>query len=230
MTSLKEVKAASLLLDFNLYPRHKVDRTHVLHIRSALRAEEEMPPVIADKATKRVVDGTHRVISVLDEFGDDATICVEFRTYATEADIIEDAVRLNTGHGSNLTPHDRVRCIVLAQEYGLSADRLADALRSPLAEVEILKTERVGKVRGGDHPIPIKQGLKHLTRGGRKITKKQADGMADAGALNRTYYVNEVIRTLEYDLADWENPKFVERLIRLRDLLNDLNLNQKAVF
>jgi len=224
VAKVTEVKAASLVLDYNLYPRHKVDSTHVLHLRSALRAGEKLPPVVADEASRRVVDGFHRVVSHLQEHGDEATIRVEFRKYESEADLIEDAIRLNSGHGSNLTPWDRVRCTILAEEYGLAVGRLAAALRAPLAEVEDLRLRRTVKV-GRDATIsPIKRGFSHLAKKG-KVTKRQMEGMETAGGLQRTYYVNEVIRTLEYDLADWENPKFVDRLKVLKAMLNEIDLD-----
>ena len=43
---LVTMKAAELVQDFNLYPRHKVDSTHVLHIRQARRAGEKFPPIM----------------------------------------------------------------------------------------------------------------------------------------------------------------------------------------
>ena len=76
---MTKVLAASLVLDFNFYPRHKVDDYHVSEIRASMQAGVIMPPVRADKASKRVVDGLHRVTAALKEGGTDGKGGVIFK-------------------------------------------------------------------------------------------------------------------------------------------------------
>jgi hypothetical protein len=222
MGKIIEMKAAEIVLDYNLYPRHKIDGTHVLHIRSALRAGEELPPVVVDKSSRRATDGFHRITAALKEFGDDATIKALVKDYGSEGEMFEDAISMNSGHGSNLTPFDRVRCITLAEEFKIDLDSLAVALRMPAEEIQKLQITRTAKSRTSPGLTPIKQGLGHLA--GRKLTKKQEEGNESYGGLKPLFYVNQVILCIEKDLIDTSNTNLLAGMATLRDLLNGLDL------
>jgi ParB-like chromosome segregation protein Spo0J len=53
--------ASELMIDFNLYPRHAIDSTHVNDLLNALKAGAKLPPVVINQQDKRVVDGFHRL-------------------------------------------------------------------------------------------------------------------------------------------------------------------------
>jgi len=222
--STAKVPAASLLLDENLYPRHKVDATHVAHIRSALRAGEDLPPVVADRKSKKVTDGFHRITGHLKEFGDDAEIKVEWREYDGEAEMLLDAIHMNSGHGHNLSRYDRVRCIQLAEEYRITPEQVAAALRSRPDEVQKLRATRTAKDKHG--MVPIKQGLGHLA--GRRITKRQAAGIGSFGGKHQMWFVNQLIHLIEHDLLDTENEGLMERLAQLAGLLETIDVMTAA--
>ena len=67
---MRSILVSALMLDYNLYPRHVVDEQHVHYIVEAMRSGAEMPPVVADKRSKRVIDGFHRVTAVKKMHGD----------------------------------------------------------------------------------------------------------------------------------------------------------------
>lgn len=222
MSEIVELRAAEVVLDYNVYPRNKVDATHVKLIRAAMRGGNSLPPIVVEGKSRRAVDGFHRDVAALREYGEDATIKAELREYESDAELFLDAVRLNSGHGANLTPYDRVRCLTIADELKITSDDVARALRSSPEELKDMKLRRIATQKGGGL-VPLKSGLVHLAD--RKLSRKQVVGNEQAGGLSRTYYVNEVIRTIEYDLADWSNESFVARLAHLRDLLNGLDLS-----
>jgi hypothetical protein len=210
------VQAASVVLDFDLYPRHKVDSTHVTHIREAMRAGEALPPVVVDRKSRRVVDGFHRVTGALREGGEEATIAVEWRTYESDAEMFRDAMYLNSGHGSNLSRYDRVRCLQIAEEFGIALADVAQALRTNPDDVMELRTTRTAK--GAKGLTAIKHGTGHLA--GRKLTKRQEEGVASYGGMNQLYFVNQVVLLIEKDLLDTENEPLMERLAHLHGLLD----------
>ena len=96
------VKATELVQDYDLYPRAQVDGYHVREIAEALEAGVSMPPVIAEKGTKRVVDGFHRIRAAQKIHGATAKIEVVFKVYGSEAELFREAMRLNADHGRNL--------------------------------------------------------------------------------------------------------------------------------
>lgn len=218
---LLEMKAAEVVLDYNLYPRHKIDATHVQHIRAALRAGEALPPPVVDRRSRRATDGFHRVTATLKEFGEDATITVEARDYESEADMFVDAIHMNSGHGSNLTPYDRVRCITVAEEFKIDPEELARALRTSPDDLEALRITRTARTKGASI-TPIKHGLGHLA--GRRLSKLQQEGNESYGGLRPLFYVNQVLLLIEKDLIDDSDGRLVERLAHLRDTLNGMRL------
>lgn len=221
-----EMKAAEIILDYNLYPRHKLDATHVTHIRLAIRAGNGVPPVVVCKKTKKATDGFHRITAALKEFGPDATVRAELRTYGNDGERLLDAFHMNSDHGRNLTPYDRVRCIAMAEEFKVSMKDVAKALRMPLDEARRLGVRRAHDPKT-QKVIPIKHGLSHLV--GQDLTPKQEEGNRTYGGMQPLYYVNQVIRMIENDLLDFDNVKLIEGLSELRDRLNGLEgLAQKS--
>jgi hypothetical protein len=78
------VLCVELVQDYSLYPRTVTDDAHVARLVEALRAGETFPPVVADKASRRVVDGFHRIKAYIRAEGDEAKCAVEWRDYADD--------------------------------------------------------------------------------------------------------------------------------------------------
>ena len=106
-----------------------------------------MPPIIADRKTKRIVDGFHRGRAYRRLFGDGYECEVVWRDYASEADLFGDAMRMNSAHGNNITPHDRTRCILIGERLGMDEGDIADALHITIDRLENIRLTRIGKRR-----------------------------------------------------------------------------------
>lgn len=211
----KRIPIAKLVLDFNIYPRHKVDSTHVKHLAETMQAGHTLPPVIVDAKTMRVVDGFHRVRAARSLHGAEATMLCELRTYATEADVLADAIRLNAAHGRNLAPWDRARCIMLAEQVGLEGPRIAELLCVRIESLELKKVTRFAEYH--NEPVPIKRTISHLA--GQELTPQQVTANERAGGMTALFYVNQIISLLENDALDWSNTPLVERLHVLGGLI-----------
>lgn len=138
-----------LVEDFKLYPRTDVDeKVHVTNIAEAILAGVPIPPIVADVQSYRIVDGWHRK-RAYQRLKYEAVPCI-LKQYDSEADMFEDAVRLNATHGRPLSMYERKRCIEIAQELGLSLERITKALavRVELAEkwIATFATDSEGKV------------------------------------------------------------------------------------
>jgi hypothetical protein len=90
---------SSLMEDMDLYPRHSIDSTYVASLLEALKAGDQLPPIIIDKKSLRIVDGWHRARAYKRLHGASGSIDVITVQYKSEADIIFDAVKRNAGHG-----------------------------------------------------------------------------------------------------------------------------------
>ena len=210
-----KIKVSKLLFDYNLYPRHKIDPYHVNSMAESLRAGAEMPPVLVDRKSNRVVDGFHRVSAYRKVYGPNVKIPAILKEWPDEASILEEAGILNASHGRALTTYDKVRYIALAETVHLEPERIASALNIRLERVEELKMERLAGYCL--ESVALKRTTSHLA--GYELTDKQVAYNTKAGGLHQTFYINQVIAMLESDTVNWGNERTVKSLGKLYELL-----------
>jgi|LSQX01.2.fsa_nt_gb hypothetical protein len=215
---MRTIKAASLVLDHNLYPRNNVDRHNVLSIKDALAAGETLPPVICDKRSKRVTDGFHRVIATL-EMDPEGTIDVIEKAYKNEQEMFLDSMRLNASHGAKLDSCDRTRCLLIAERLSIPVDSVAGALHVPVDRLGKLRNERTATTSRGLE-IPLKRTFRHMAD--KRLNKRQIEANERSSGMNQAFYVNQLIDMLESDLLDKSDEGLLERLRHLHGLLDEL--------
>ena len=216
---MRKMKAAELVLDFDLYPRNNVDSHNVRCMVDAMEAGAEMPPVVIDKKSKRVVDGFHRVRAALRTGGEDAEIDVIEKQYKNEAAIFLDAMKYNGTHGARLDPCDRTRCTIIAQRLRISLDDVAGALNMPVDKLGKLAVNRTAHGAGG-LAIPLKRTNQHMA--GKKLNKTQQEANQRSSGMQQVFYVNQVIDLIEAKLLDQQDENLLLRLRHLSELLENL--------
>lgn len=214
----KKVKVAALLLDYNLYPRHRIDSTHVAGMVRALAAGELFPPIVADRTSRRVIDGFHRIEAIKRFSGEEAEIDVEWHSYETEADMLEDAIRLNARHGNRLNPWDRARSVLLAEEMGLSIDRTAVALAMTVEAVGEFKLRKLA-IAPDAKLLPIKGTIAYLA--GKHLNSLQVQGNERAGGMRPLFYINQVMNLVNYSLIDESDERLMAALKALHRVLSE---------
>jgi hypothetical protein len=213
---MRKLKAAELVLDFDLYPRNNVDSHNVTTLVDALAAEMELPPVIIDKKSKRVVDGFHRVRAHLRHYGEDAEITVIEKTYKTDADMFLDSMRYNATHGAKLDPCDRTHCVIVAERLSIPIELVAGALNMPSDKLGNLRDTRTAR-SGGGLCIPLKRTVSGFA--GRRLTKRQEEANTKLSGMNQAFYANQLVELIESNMLDTEDEMLMERLQILHDLL-----------
>ena len=172
-TKLGKVKALELVKDWNLWPRYEsqaLDATNLARIREAIKAGEELPPIIVDIKTNRIVDGFHRHEAYLKEFGDTTEITVEFREYEKESEVFKDAVRLNAKTGLPLSPRDKVHAILVMKKLKIPAVEQAKVLgMTDEHRLRILKNRTATTSTGENIPLPAGA----MALAGKKLNKKE---------------------------------------------------------
>jgi hypothetical protein len=214
---IETVKVASLVFDFNLYPRHEVDEYCIVDYVNAMAAGAVFPPIVADRKSSRIVDGWKRSKAALRFGGEGAEIQVEFKTYNTEAALLLDAISYNTIHGARINRYDLQRCAILGQQFGLDEAMLAAAMRITPEHLGKIR-EKLRSTRSGD-VIANKQVGGHLPL---VVSVKQAAGIKRAGGNNQGFMVNQIINLIENNLLDTSNERVMERLDHLASLLKDV--------
>lgn len=216
---MKRFKIAELILDFDLYPRNNVDSHNVTAMVDALSAGIELPPVIIDRKSRRVVDGFHRIRAHRRFHGKDAEVYVVEKSYATDAEIFLDAARYNAAHGAKLDPCDRAHCIIIAERLQIPYAEIAGALHMPLDRVKSLRQTRVAKGSDG-LSIPLKRTVAGFH--GRRLTKRQQVANNKLSGMSQSFYANQLIELIESEMLDLEDENLIDRLRKLHDLLESV--------
>lgn len=222
---MKQVKAADLILDFDLYPRNSIDAHNISSIIDALSAGVQLPPVVVDKKSLRVVDGFHRVKASLAHFGEDAKIAVAEKAYRDEREMFLDAMRYNANHGAKLDSCDRTHCLLVAERLRISTEDVAGALRVSVDKLAALRIDRTA--RSGSLTIPLKRTIQW--KAGQTLTKQQVSANGRLSGMNQQFYANQLITLLEADLLDRADELLMSRLKVLYDLLgSELKKQRRA--
>ena len=213
---MRKIPIAELVLDFDFYPRAEVNSQHVTYMCAAINAGAELPPLIAEKKTLRVVDGFHRVRAYGRVHGEDYKAAVIEKVYESEADLFLDAARYNSSHGRILTQFDQTHCILKAERLSIETEQLASALQITIDAVGKLRSGSTGVLLNvGD--VPLKRTIRHMA--GRTLTKPQMEANGKLSGMNQMFYVNQLIMILENGLLDAENENLLAALGRLNTLL-----------
>lgn len=217
---MKKVKAAELVFDFDLYPRNNVDTKNISNIAMARAAGVELPPVIIDKKSRRIIDGFHRVKERLRTDGSDAEIWVEEKTYRSEADMFLDAVRYNASHGAKLDSHDKTHCALIAERLRIPPEAVAGALNMPVDDLATLRNTRTA-TGAGNLEVPLKRTISEQFSG-KKLTKRQEEANRKLSGMNQVFYANQLIELLESNMLDTSDEGLLERLRHLNELLDSV--------
>ena len=209
---VETVPAASLLEDLALYPRTSIDGSHVADLARALRAGVVLPPVVADRATRRLADGWHRRRAAIRVHGAEAPIAVRFRDYADEAALFADAVELNSHHGRKLDRQDQVRVAVLGERLGMDPARIGAILHLEPARVLELRARVIFEL-GEDVPVPIKPVVEHLM--GQTLTAEQMQAMKSFSGNRVSQQTTQLLRVVEAGLIDLTDERLCRRLHQL---------------
>lgn len=217
-----KIAAALLIEDLDFYPRATVDSSHVGGMAAALEAGAELPPIIADRKSKRIVDGWHRRRAVLKARGPDAEVEVFWRDYDSDAEMFEEAVALNATHGRKLTTWDHSRIKVRAGELGLNDKQVAVMIHRTEGYVETRLVTATRTAVSGKEPtrlVALKRPLRQFA--GESLTPEQEAANEHSSGWSPSFHAHQLIMLIEAQAVEMTDD-LAETLARLRDLLDGL--------
>lgn len=214
--ALKTVPLASLVEDMDLYPRVHIDSVHVSDLVRAVEGGAQLPPIVADERSKRIVDGFHRNRLWWKVLGDTGEVLVDFRRYKNEAELFLAAVDLNSAHGRKLDRQDQARIVTRAKELGVNDRKVAVSLHVPEARVQHLQA----RVIYGPASTwrPAKRGMRHLH--GTRLSKQQVSVVSSVRSGSIIQPARELIGLLNSGLGDLSDAAAVESLEELRGAID----------
>jgi hypothetical protein len=214
MMKVEQIPVSQVVLDFELYPREKLDPFNLSGLREALRAGAKFPPVILDRATNRASDGFHRATATRLERGEDELIEVEFRDYPSNAALFEEAMLLNSRHGARLSSRDRTRCALLARELGISDAKTASLLQIRPEKLEQKLTIGVA-TSPDDKIVPIKAAaVPHLAAV--RLTPRQTVGIERSSGHPIRVHIYQLRNALAQDLVNTADLELLHSLGELQ--------------
>lgn len=210
-------RAASLVLDYGIYPRMVVSQHLIRRYVEVLRTGVVFKDaVVADRGSRRVIDGFHRCTAALRHFGPEAELEVEWRDYADEHAMFLDAAGLNVAHGMPLSRFDAAHCIEVARRLGVPEDRMARVLGLTEHKYEHEKATRFAEGPDGQLVL-LKRSVQHMA--GHKLTDRQVMGNAHASGWPLRFHVDQTINMLDNGLADLSEAGLLDRLHTLAHVL-----------
>jgi hypothetical protein len=219
--SVVTMPLAQLVEDLSVYPRAGISSTNVSNLVQALEAGAELPLMVADRASRRVVDGFHRRRALLTVLGSDAHVEVDLRKYRSEAELLAAAVSMNTDHGLPLAQIDRRRAVLRLGDMGVDDDTIARALHVPLPRIEKIRVQVVNVVNSQGSVLrvePVKRPLFHLQ--GRTMTTAQARAHRRAPGTSYSLLVSQLSDALKFDLINHADGKIIVALGELAEQLD----------
>lgn len=210
-----EIRLDQLKLDYDIYPRTQIADTHVSALQDSVESGAELPPILVDAKTMRIVDGFHRYTRAHRNGEDMISAIIE--SFSDEAAVFAAAVKANAAHGKPYAPFERAKIVRQAQDFGLTVDRLSDVLG---ITVEKITTIQAGFVGVGKTSGPVKATVSHLR--GARMTKDQAKAAEKLGGMPQPFYVNQLLILVENNLIDKDNAMMMSKLTRLYDALGEM--------
>ncbi len=197
------VRVGELVIDYGILPRQAVNFAHVGVIKNAALAGAGFAPIIAERSTKRVVDGLHRYTMYKQLYGAEHDVEVEFRDFADENELFVAAVAANSTHGLAYTTYDRRRILVEAEKRGISREVISSAIKMPVekADKKLADGSAFVKMPAGQRQrVPLRTGLKKLA--GRDLNKKQVEANHKSG-MRAEYHCEALLALLRAGLLSW---------------------------
>ena len=202
---IKKVKAISLILDWNLWPRQSVnqlDQVNISRMKAALKNGFTLPPVIVNESDNRVVDGFHRTTAILSYLGDDAEIEVDYRKYKNEAEMFLDAGRLNAHHGMPMNSKDRAHFIHKCRQFKVPPAVIAEALHINPESMKKFVTERIAYSGETGETIALAAGASNLA--GKKLNEVQEHFARHASGCKMQVHLRILINAMKADAIIWD--------------------------
>jgi hypothetical protein len=216
---------SSLVEDLEVYPRHSVDNSHVQALVFALESGATLPPIVADKASKRITDGWHRGRAWRRFQGEGAVVDVELVPYKNQTEMILDAVERNACHGRKLDAIDKTRSVVMLRNAGCTEGQIALALHIPenrVSKLEVKLASTSSNAPGiipGTNKITLKRSVAHLA--GESLTKTQAEAHLTLPGTSFLLIARQLCLGLSQNMVNLDDEKLVVQLRELKELLEE---------
>lgn len=129
-------KLNELFIDKNLTELRPINAIFVSRYRQAYRSGAEMPLIVIDKKTNKVISGNHRYTALMQEYGPDHKVKVKSLDFKNEKERLEFFVRENATHGNPLDGITKKRLAIALTDAGATPEEIAGLFNVSVRKVE----------------------------------------------------------------------------------------------
>ena len=210
------VPLGDLIYDSTIYPRRDIDGHNITALRMAIEAGVDLPPIIIERSTKRIVDGVHRYRAFL-QLGWKAEhqIRVIANEYTSDAELFADAIQRNATHGKRLTEIDLSSIALRAEILGLTRERIVSLLSMTRERYDSLTKDRIATFEKS--PIIVKRSVRHMA--GQEFTGGQAAANEKLSGWSPSFHARQLVLLLQEEMVDLTDDQTVQDLRQLVQVL-----------
>jgi len=139
---METISAHDIIYDRSLNPRLQGVDQDVVEFYATIYREVIWPPILVDRATKKLLDGWHRLEAA--KRAGVYNLPVQW-VDAKEEELFALAVKANLGHGVHLTKEERYKAIIRLQREAWTHERIAEFFGCSLKMV--VNTEKAEDLR-----------------------------------------------------------------------------------
>jgi ParB-like chromosome segregation protein Spo0J len=197
---VESVQLSVLVIDNDLYPRHSLDQNNLALISQAIDLGVQLPRIIVEEGSYRIVDGVHRYTVYKRKYGDQHTVEVQTRKYKDNTEFLRDSIKLNADpRGVQFQRIDRVRIAIIAEKMGIQSEVIARDLNITTVEINGLIERRTARDGKGNR-FPTKIPTHH--RAGEVFTDRQVEVNNKATGLSIDHHAREICDLVTSGLVD----------------------------
>jgi transcriptional regulator with XRE-family HTH domain len=138
-------------------------------------------------------------------------------SYASEADLYADAVRLNIAHGLALTSYHVRVAIARLEQSGFTREQISDVVKMTVEQIE--KVERGFASNQAGEAVALKGGLRNLK--GETLSAEQLEVNRRYSGPKAIFHVRQIIQLLRNDM--WpRNEDFITEMNTLAEVWKEL--------
>lgn len=205
---IEQVKLSEIVEDMAIYPRGSVSEVRVADLMYALDAGDTLPLPLIDRATRKTVDGVHRIHAYRKRLGGEGMIDVEVQEFPGDLEMIKESARINHLHGLPLGRYDQRVAYLKIKQFGGTDEEAAAALG--VTQTRLLQIV----VRQADSPqgaIALKRGTEHL--GGSYLTAEQVTEIRRMRGAPARSKITELTRLIQRGLVPLEHDADLRRAL-----------------
>ena len=212
-------------IDEKLYPRSSVSTPAIYTYANAMRNGDVFPLIKVAQFGKRLilVDGNHRIEAK--KLLKEKYIKAEILKGLTKEQIYIEAIKSNITNGCQFSPYERRRIIVRLQDMKYDDALISKIIHIPMERVNKFIAKSISTDISGERTV-LKAGINHLSE--EKDIPSNINRKQDKFSFNEQHILlDEVITLLENPKMFNMTPMIVNRLLKIKNLINKLVIKTK---